>query len=268
MSHILCTIWLVVSLISGKVFKVSKGKRGTLFHKYILCIKTFSWLLCSYDNLTGHNLLESHFLFLWILQTHPRHLRACKHSSSGWLSWCQCLDVVPGDQQMFPLEVWEREQEMTQCQSFSSAFPGTQNTPWAPDSLFFCLRECPCYPSSIFLGSIYGSFQCEVINYPYLCKNPTEDECPLSGYCLVYSAQTLVPPKKQSILLTLVSCLRSQHEINAQQAALKLTYRWPWRSSEFILIEIQSIEVFSCGWQWLTGPGVSTYLSQACWPAG
>lgn len=102
MSHVLCTIWLVVSLISGKVFKVSKGKRGTLFHKYILCIKTFSWLLCSYDNLTRHNLLESHFLFLWILQTHPRRLWACKHSSSGWLSWCQCLDVVPGDQQMFP----------------------------------------------------------------------------------------------------------------------------------------------------------------------
>lgn len=44
-------------------------------------------------------------------------------------------------------------------------------------------------------------------------------------YCLVCSAQTLVPPKKQSILLTLVSCLGSQHEINAQQAALKLTYR-------------------------------------------
>lgn len=167
-----------------------------------------------------------------------------------------------------PLEVWEREQEMTQCQSFSSAFPGTQDTPWAPDSLFLCLRESPCYPSSIFLGSIYGSFQCKVINYPYLCKNPTEDECLLSGNCLVCSAQTLVPPKKQSILLTLVSCLGSQHEINAQQAALKLAYRWPWQSLEFILIEIQSIEVFSCGWQWLTGPDVSTYLCQVCWPAG
>lgn len=94
------------------------------------------WLLHFYENLTEHNLLESHFLFLGTLQTHPSPLSACTHSL-GWLFWCSALMwFLETSKYFFPLEVWELEQEMTQCQSFSSAFPGTQNTPWAPDSLF------------------------------------------------------------------------------------------------------------------------------------
>lgn len=119
-------------------FKVSKGKRGTLFHNVFYASKHFADFYAPMTTRPGiiylsHTFFSSEFCrpfpdVFELANTPHRDDFPGANALMWFLETSKCFS---------PLEVWEQEQEMTQCQSFSSAFPGTQNTPELQIHFFF-----------------------------------------------------------------------------------------------------------------------------------